>query len=152
MSCHAGGNITASPHGTGHRARRGVVNNWAVIQQTVLKLFCAFTDVVGQSCQFPVSVRPKCRRKTAAKLSRTRQMLGNRLIFLIVIGTFPFFMRFSSLFEILQFFRLERRISLVIIAVVDALHKNLAAVHFAGKSVFQQHLDLYVLNGAALHS
>ena len=110
MSCHAGGNIAASPHGTGHRARRGVVNNRAVIQQTVLKLFCAFTDVVGQSCQFPVSVRPKCRRKTAAKLSRTRQVLGNRLIFLIVIGTFPnmcivlqnhhpFYARFTSLLE-----------------------------------------------------
>lgn len=52
----------------------------------------------------------------------------------------------------LQFFRLKCRISLVIIAVVDALHKNLAAVHVVGKSVFQQHLDLYVLNGAALHS
>ena len=50
-----------------------------------------------------------------------------------------------------QIFRLEGRISLIIVAVVDALHIDLTAIDLVGQSRFQQNLDLHVLDGAALH-
>ena len=50
-----------------------------------------------------------------------------------------------------QIFRLEGRIPLIVVAVVDAFHVDLAAIDLVGQSRFQQNLDLHVLDGAALH-
>ena len=89
MPRHAGGYIAVTPHGAGHCARCGVIHNRAVIQQAILTFFGAFSGIVRQACQFPVWPRSKCRRKFAAQFSRADQVLGNRLIFLIAISTFP---------------------------------------------------------------
>ena len=71
MSCHAGSNIAVSLLCTGHRSRRGVVNNGTVVQQAILKFFGAFANIVGQSCQMPVDFRAEGCRKIAAQFSRT---------------------------------------------------------------------------------
>ena len=89
MSRHACGSIAVSPHGAGHRTRCGVVNCGSVVQQMILKGIRAFTDVVGQSRQFPVGFRSECRREFAAQFSCSRQVLGNRLILFAAIGIFP---------------------------------------------------------------
>ena len=49
----------------------------------------AFTDVVGQSRQFPVGFRSECRREFTAQFSRSRQVLGDRLILFAAIRIFP---------------------------------------------------------------
>ena len=51
----------------------------------------------------------------------------------------------------LQFFRFEGRIPLIVVAVVDALHIDLSAIHIIGECVFQKVFDFNIFYRAALH-
>lgn len=50
-----------------------------------------------------------------------------------------------------QIFRPECRVPFVIVAVVDAVPIHLTAADLIGQCRLQQHLDLHILDGAALH-
>lgn len=51
----------------------------------------------------------------------------------------------------LQLLRLNPHIPLVIVATINPFHINLSAVDVVSQRRFQQHLNLYILYGAAFH-
>ena len=89
MSGHAGRNETVSSSCAGNRPCRGVVNDGTMVQQPILELRCAFSEIMAFSRQFAVCLRAEGRCKLPTQLGCAQQMLRHRLILPAAVLSFP---------------------------------------------------------------